>query len=59
MRDESLLLEIGKFSELIFLFYPYYHNKDESLLRRGYQVKPLQKMVSTHLGMQYAYTGKD
>ena len=39
MRDENLFLKIGKFSEFSFLCNPYYHNKDESLLRRGYQVK--------------------
>ena len=43
-------LSLIKFS---FLRNPYYHNKDESLLRRGYQVKPLQEMVSTQSEKQY------
>ena len=53
VRDENLLLEIGKFSKFSFLRNPYYHDKDESLLRRGYQLKPLQEMTSTQLEMQY------
>ena len=51
VHDENSLLKIGKFSELSFLCNPYYHNKDESLLWWGYQVKPLQEMVSTQLKM--------
>ena len=49
----NLLLEIWKFSEFSFLRNPYYHDKDESLLRRGYQVKTLQEMVSTQFVTQY------
>ena len=35
IRDENLLLEIGKFSEFIFVRSPYLHDKNKSLLRRG------------------------
>ena len=54
MPDKNLHLEIGKFSDVTHIII----TRDESLLtavlRRGYEVKPLEKMVST----QYAGTGK-
>ena len=59
MPDENLLLEIGKFSDVTHIII----TKDKSLLtavlRRRYQVKPLEKMVSALCGMSYAGTGKD
>ena len=59
MPDKNLLLEIGKFSDVTHIII----TKDQSLLtavfRRRYQVKPLEKMVSTQCGMPYAGTGKD
>ena len=39
--------EIGKFSEISFLPNQYHHDKDESLLRRGSQVKSQQDIVLT------------
>ena len=56
MRADNLLLEICKFSKFSFLRNPYYLVKDESLLRRGNQVKPLQEMVSTQFKMQCTWT---
>ena len=53
IRDENLLLEIGKFSESSFFRNPYYHDREESLLRRGYQVKLLEEMESTQFEVQY------
>ena len=44
-RGENLLIEICNFSEFTFLRNSYYHNKDESLLRRGYQVNPYRKWL--------------
>ena len=53
IHDENLLVEIWKFVKFSFLRNPYYHDKDESPLRRGYQVKPLPEMVSAQFQMQY------